>query len=221
MFTGLVEEVGHLRFVKSAGQSLYLTIAAKKVLSDVQIGDSIAVNGVCLTVTNYTGNSFTADVMPETFRSTTLHQLKPGDELNLERAMSAQGRFGGHIVQGHVDGVGQIAAKISEGNAIVFTIRPADERVLKYIVPKGSITIDGISLTVVSTTKQQFTVSIIPHTMSETVLLTRDIGDDVNLECDIIGKYVEHLLSFSVEESKNNQQKSKLTASYLSEHGFM
>lgn len=221
MFTGLVEEVGHLRHVKGTGQSLYLTISASKVLSDIHIGDSIAVNGVCLTVTAYTANSFTADVMPETFRKTTLHQLKSGDKLNLERAMSAQGRFGGHIVQGHIDGVGRIKAKTPEGNAIVFVIEPLDSKLLKYVVSKGSITIDGISLTVVHTQEQQLTVSIIPHTMSETVLLDRGVGDMVNLECDILGKYVERLMLFQTEETAAARPGSKLSTSYLAEHGFI
>lgn len=219
MFTGLVEEVGKLKYIKSQGEALLLTISASKILQDVQVGDSIAVNGVCLTVTSYDSVSFIADVMPETFRRTTLQHLKPGDSINVERAMSASSRFGGHIVQGHVDGVGKVVSRVIDANAVVFTIRPSDPDVFRYIIPKGSITIDGISLTVVEADGDIFSVSIIPHTLAETALNDRKAGAEVNLECDVIGKYVDHLLHYN--KPANKEKGSSITESYLAEHGFI
>ena len=221
MFTGLVEEVGKLKYIKSQGEALLLTISASKILHDVQIGDSIAVNGVCLTVTSYDSVSFTADVMPETFRRTTLQHLKPGDSINVERAMSASSRFGGHIVQGHVDGVGKVVSRVVDANAVVFTIRPSDTDVFRYIIPKGSITIDGISLTVVEADGDVFSVSIIPHTLAETALNDRKAGAEINLECDVIGKYVDHLLHYNKPAANKKSNGPNITESYLAEHGFI
>ncbi len=220
MFTGLVEEVGTFKDVKSAGEAMLLTIRAKKILEDIRIGDSIAVNGVCLTCTAYDKHTFTADVMPETYRKSTLKNMKAGDSVNVERAMSAKGRFGGHIVQGHVDGTGTVLARESDANAVVFTIRPHNEQLFRYIIATGSITIDGISLTVVNAANSSFTVSIIPHTLSETALANRIPGMEVNLECDVIGKYVDHLLQFDKQEKKKKNG-SAISASYLAEHGFL
>lgn len=216
MFTGLIEEVGALQSIQRAPEAVVLAIRAQKVLDGVKIGDSIAVNGVCLTVTSYSQNAFTADVMPETLARTGLGRLSPGDPVNLERALAAGERFGGHFVSGHVDGTGKIVSRRSYGNAILFEIAAPDE-ILRYIIPKGSIAIDGISLTVVAVEDRSFTVSIIPHTLEQTVLMHRRAGDAVNLECDMIGKYIERFLTFREERKKPGT----LTESFLSEHGFL
>ncbi len=216
MFTGIVEEIGRMKHIVSSGPTLELTIESTKVVSDVKLGDSISVNGVCLTVTAFTGKSFTVDVMPETYRMTNLSKLKPGGRVNLERAMQAGGRYGGHIVQGHIDGTGQIRNRVNEHNAVVFTIEPDDPAQLRYIVGRGSIAIDGISLTVVSADSSVFTVSIIPHTLAETVLADKQAGDAVNLESDILGRYIERLLTYRQPEPSG-----RLTESFLAEHGFM
>ncbi|AZK47130.1 riboflavin synthase [Paenibacillus lentus] len=196
MFTGLVEEVGAIKSIQSKGEAMIIHINANVVTQGMKLGDSVAVNGVCLTATQFDRSSFTVDVMPQTFRNTNLSQLRSGSKVNLERAMAADGRFGGHIVQGHVDGVGTITGIKQDQNAVVFEITPAEKALFKYIIPKGSITIDGISLTVVAAEGNSFSVSIIPHTLAETVLAYKRQGDSVNLECDILGKYVEHLLVF-------------------------
>nr|WP_313782371.1 riboflavin synthase [Paenibacillus larvae] len=192
MFTGIIEEIGTMRRIDRQGQALILTIGAKKILEDIHLGDSIAVNGVCLTVVAFQDQEFSVDVMPETFRSTNLAKLKTGSRVNLERAMQAGGRYGGHIVQGHVDGTAVVIGKDREENAVVYRFRPLTGRLTRYIIPKGSITIDGISLTVVDTKEGTFSVSIIPHTLAETILNDKGPGDTVNIECDIIGKYIEH-----------------------------
>lgn len=189
MFTGLVEEKGTILKI-SQNQ---ICVKAEKVLEGSRIGDSIAVNGVCLTVTRLTGGGFWADVMPETFSRSNLGSLIPGALVNLERAMAADGRFGGHIVSGHIDGRGKITKIQRDGNAVRFWIC-ADKAILRLIVEKGSITVDGISLTVVSVSDADFSISIIPHTLGETTLGSRQVGDSVNLENDIIAKYVERLL---------------------------
>lgn len=223
MFTGLVEEVGKVSGVRSKGEAMLLTVQAKKVLEGVKLGDSIAVNGVCLTVTSFTNDSFTADIMPETYRRSSLSHLNRGATVNLERAMEIGARFGGHIVQGHVDGLASIQGSYEDGNAVVFSLELEDQDQLRYIIPKGSITIDGISLTVVKVEGATVSVSIIPHTLAQTALQHRKAGDVVNIECDIIGKYVEHLLGFQAlgarQESKAKQ--SKLSSAFLQEHGFM
>lgn len=213
MFTGIIEEVGSVAHVRMGTASCVLTVNASKVLADVHIGDSIAVNGTCLTVCEFTGNSFSADVMPETMRRTNLGKLSPGSKVNLERAMAADGRFGGHIVSGHIDGTGKVAALKREDNAVWVTIAASTD-LLKYIVEKGSIAIDGISLTVARVTMQDFSVSVIPHTGEETTLLSRKPGDTVNLECDIVAKYVEKLLGSA-------QKKGGITPLFLSEHGYL
>ena len=216
MFTGLIEEVGALQSVRRAPDAAVLAIRAQNVLEGVKIGDSIAVNGVCLTVTSYSRDTFTADVMPETLARTGLGQLAPGDPVNLERALAAGERFGGHFVSGHVDGTGRIASRKPYGNAILFEIAAPDE-ILRYVIPKGSIAIDGTSLTVVAVEDHSFTVSIIPHTLEQTVLKYKRAGEAVNLECDMIGKYIERFITFREEKKKQ----STLTESFLSEHGFL
>lgn len=193
MFTGIVEEVGRVQSIRREPANAVLTITASKVLEDVHLGDSIAVCGVCLTVTSFTSSAFTADVMHETLNRSSLGALKPGSPVNLERAMPANGRFGGHIVSGHIDGTGRITRIRPDGNAIWYTVS-ATPSLLRYIVEKGSIAIDGISLTVAQVTGRDFSVSIIPHTQGQTTLSARRVGDTVNLETDCIGKYVEKLL---------------------------
>ena len=216
MFTGIIEEVGTVISVVSGGSSGEIAINASTVLENTKIGDSIAVNGVCLTVTKMTDGGFTADVMPETLRRSNLGKLHIGDSVNLERAMAADGRFGGHIVSGHIDGVGTVAEMKRESNAVWVKIS-ADKDILRLIVEKGSIAIDGISLTVAEVTDKDFSVSIIPHTGSETTLLKKRIGDRVNLENDIVGKYVEKLLQ---PKSVPSKTESKITMEFLREHGF-
>lgn len=214
MFTGLIEEIGSVRRVVSGAEWGSIAIACKDILPGTKIGDSIAVNGVCLTVTTLQKDGFTADVMAETLRRSDLGALRQGDPVNLERAMAADGRFGGHIVAGHVDGTGTLARKKQEGNAMVLTIA-ADPAILYEIVEKGSITIDGVSLTVVSVNQEAFTVSIIPHTGAQTILLDKKTGDPVNLETDVIAKYIRRFTTPQKEEKK-----SGLTLSFLQENGF-
>ncbi len=218
MFTGIVEEIGEIKNIRHGAKSAQLTICGPVVTADSKVGDSIAVNGVCLTATSISGDIFTADVMAESMRRTALGSLSMGSRVNLERAMAAGGRFGGHIVSGHIDETGHIKEFKREDNAVWVTIS-ADSKILKYIIEKGSITIDGISLTVAYVDDICFKVSIIPHTASETTLLSKKSGDVVNLENDIIGKYVEKLLSF--KDEKDNDAKSGIDAKFLMENGFM
>ena len=215
MFTGIVEELGQIAAIQKGSQSAVLRIQCKKVLEGTQIGDSIAVNGVCLTVTTMDSDGYTADVMAETLNRSSLGALKPGSRVNLERAMAADGRFGGHIVAGHIDGTGTVENISKDETAVWYTIG-ADASILRYIVEKGSITIDGISLTVAKVTDKDFSVSIIPHTQANTVLADRKVGDIVNLETDIIGKYVEKLL----QPKEPVKKESKITMEFLAEHGF-
>ena len=209
MFTGIIEELGTVRHVAPGN----LELSARTVLESTRLGDSIAVNGVCLTVTALSPGGFTADVMPETLRRSGLGQLRPGSKVNWERAMAADGRFGGHIVTGHIDGTGTVSSLRREGNAVWVTIAAPPE-LLAGIVEKGSIAIDGISLTVADVTDRDFAVSIIPHTGAQTTLLDRKAGDTVNLETDILGKYVAKLLGR--EEPKS----SGITMEFLAQHGF-
>ncbi len=215
MFTGIVEEIGKINHVVSGKLSGEISVHAKTVLDTTKIGDSIAVNGVCLTVTKLLTNGFTADVMPETLRRTNLGKLVPGSRVNLERAMPVNGRFGGHIVAGHVDGTGKILDIRRDDTAIWYTVGTGQE-ILQYIVEKGSITIDGISLTVAAITNIDFSISAIPHTIAQTALQKRTMGDVVNLETDIIGKYVEKLL----HPIQAQQGKSVISREFLSQHGF-
>lgn len=236
MFTGIVEEVGTIKEIKKGSKSAILTIKGDVVTKGSALGDSIAVNGVCLTVTSLSGNIFTADVMAETMRRTSLGALTTGSKVNLERAMASDGRFGGHIVSGHIDGTGTITDFTREDNAVWVTIA-AESKILKYIIEKGSIAIDGISLTVAYVDEKCFKVSIIPHTAKETTLLAKKTGDVVNLENDVIGKYVEKLLNFSgsneaalanghstsLSRTRNNKENnnSNISAEFLMKNGFM
>lgn len=221
MFTGLVEEVGHIRRIGRKGEAMVLNVGASLIMDDLKIGDSVAVNGVCLTATTLEGGGFTADVMPETYRHTNLDKLQSGSRVNLERAMQSGGRFGGHIVQGHVDGTGTIVRMTRDQNAVVFEIHPDDPELFKYLIPKGSVTLDGISLTVVQTMQTSFTVSIIPHTIGETVLNYKKTGDSMNIECDILGKYVDHLLQYGRgTQAPPSEKPQSISEQFLANHGF-
>ncbi|MGN1003129.1 MAG: riboflavin synthase [Oscillospiraceae bacterium] len=215
MFTGIVEELGTIRAVRRGPNSSVLSIGAVQILSDLKIGDSVAVNGVCLTATSRDAGGFTADVMHETLDRSSLGSLRVGSHVNLERAMAADGRFGGHIVSGHIDGTGLIAALRTDDNAVWYTV-DAEPRLLRYIVEKGSITIDGISLTVATVSERQFSISAIPHTVAVTTLGEKRVGDRVNLETDIIGKYVEKLL----QPREEPQPQSRITWEFLAQNGF-
>ena len=219
MFTGIIEEIGTIRTINRGAASAVLTIAAETVLEDVHLGDSIAVNGVCLTVTSFSKKQFTADVMHETLNRSSLGTLRPGSHVNLERAMKADGRFGGHIVSGHIDGTGTITDIKKDDNAIWYTIKTPTE-LMRFIIEKGSITIDGISLTVAKVTAQDFSVSIIPHTAAQTTLSQRKVGDIVNLENDVIGKYVEKLLRPAEAPTKPETKDTSITMDFLEKYGF-
>lgn len=221
MFTGIVEELGVIRQLKLSGSSGQIAIKAKKVLEGTRIGDSIAVNGICLTVVSLAPDGFTADVMAETVRRSSLKGAKPGDFVNLERAMAADGRFGGHMVSGHIDGTGTIQKYQKEENAVWVTIA-AEPEIMRLIVEKGSVCIDGISLTVASVSDTQFQVSVIPHTGEETTLLKRKPGDLVNLENDVVGKYVEKLLGLSSREGAVTGRAGSggITMEFLKTYGF-
>ena len=214
MFTGIIEEIGTVSSVKQSGSSSFIEIQAKKVLEDVHIGDSIAVNGVCLTVTHFDSGVFRADVMNETLSRSSLGKLTSGSPVNLERAMAANGRFGGHIVSGHIDGTGTVTDIKNDGIAVWYTVSAAPE-LLHYIVEKGSIAIDGISLTVAKVTETSFSVSIIPHTAAQTILGSRKVGDIVNLENDIIGKYVEKLM-----KPAESPKTGGITMEFLMKNGY-
>ena len=216
MFTGIVEELGKVHRITRGSRQQRIIIGCEKILEDIHLGDSIAVNGVCLTVVEFDDRSFSADVMNETFARSSLGKLTSGSPVNLERAMAADGRFGGHIVSGHIDGTGTVASMRNEGNAVWVRINTSDE-ILSLIVEKGSITIDGISLTVAGLGNDYFEVSVIPHTGEETTLLKKKPGDIVNLENDIVGKYVKRLLQGG---QPVENKKSKITMEFLSENGF-
>ena len=217
MFTGIVEEIG---IVKSV-QSKVITIEANKIFDDLHLGDSVAVNGTCLTVSSFDDKIFNADVTQETLNRTNLGSLKNGSRVNLERAMTLSGRFGGHIVSGHIDGVGSIKSMKKDDNAIILTIE-VPRQLMKYIVEKGSVAVDGISLTVASLTDNTFSIAVIPHTLKETVLYYKKEGDKVNIENDVIGKYVERLLTFKEDdkENSNDSKKSNITMEFLLKNGF-
>lgn len=217
MFTGIVEEIGKIKAINGSQDSVEMVIKARKILDDVNLGDSISVNGVCLTVTEFTSDGFTVDVMPETVKSTSLRDLQRNDDVNLERAMSANGRFGGHIVSGHVDGIGKIVRKEPKGNAVYYEIEIPEE-LIQFMIYKGSVTVDGTSLTIFGLTKNTFTLSLIPHTLTETILRKKGVGDIVNIECDMLGKYVSQFMKRTIGNEKSTE--SRITASFLEENGF-
>ncbi len=210
MFTGIIEEVGKIKNIQG-GTNYKLTIAASKILEDIHLGDSIAVNGICLTAISWDNGSFTVDVMRETLERTSLHRLRAGSFVNLERALAANGRFGGHIVSGHIDGTGEIINIRRDANAVWYKIKTS-EKIMEFIIEKGSIAIDGISLTVAKVDRSAFYVSVIPHTLENTILLRKKTGDIVNLENDIVGKYIK---SFTDKNSN-----STLCESFLKSNGF-
>ena len=214
MFTGIVEEMGIIRGIRKNRESAVVSVKAEKVLEDLKIGDSVAVNGVCLTVVEFFPGGFGADVMHETLDRSTLGSLKPGSRVNLERAMAAGGRFGGHIVAGHVEGRGTVRKIKRDDNALWYTIA-GDREILRYVVEKGSIAIDGISLTVAKVSEDSFQVA------RETVLQERKPGDQVNLETDVIGKYVERFLAFPAQtDKKENTAGAGITMEMLRKYGF-
>lgn len=215
MFTGIIEETGKVISVKHGIRSAELRIGAKKVLEDIRIGDSINVNGVCLTVTSFGHQGFAADVAPETLDITNLGRLVSGSKVNLERALTLNDRLGGHLVSGHVDGTGEISNLKRLDNAVIITMKTG-ENLMKYIIHKGSVAVDGISLTVAQQEGDHFSVSVIPHTAKETALLDKKAGDLVNIECDLIGKYVEKFF----RKSENLPEKG-IGLDFLGEHGYL
>jgi len=219
MFTGLTEEIGTVRAIQRGGNSILLTIDASLAGSSA-IGDSIAVNGVCLTVTSKTKTGFTADVMPSTLAHSDLGELKASSLVNLERAAELGSRLGGHLVSGHIDGVGEVRRIVKQDIAILVTVMPPPE-LLKYIILRGSVALDGVSLTVADLTEEDFTVSLIPHTAKMTILGYKKAGDKINIETDMIAKYVERLLLFNEDnENKTGQATKGINKAYLMEHGF-
>lgn len=209
LFTGIIEEIGVITSIQRKSRALEITIRARHILEDVKRGDSISVNGVCLTVSTFTNESFVVDVIPETFNSTTLSLLKVNSKVNLERAMAAKGRFGGHFVSGHVDGIGVIRSIKKETNAISKKIE-LNPSLMKYMMVKGSVSIDGTSLTVFHVDRTSITISLIPTTQSDSLLGQKGIGEKVNIECDMLAKYSERLQTSSTNMSKE----------WLQEHGF-
>lgn len=212
MFTGIIEEVGKVQSIRKGRDSAAVSIGARMILEGIRLGDSIAVNGICLTVTSFSQSGFTADVMHETLNRSSLGSLRAGSPVNLERAMPANGRFGGHIVSGHIDGTGTISAIAKDDNAVWYTVKTGPP-ILRYIIEKGSVALDGVSLTVAKVHNDGFSVSIIPHTAAQTILSKKRIGDIVNLENDCIAKYVERLLG-------SQSPKTAITTEFLAKHGF-
>ena len=213
MFTGIIEEIGKIKSIERHANSIKLTVSASKIMSDMHIGDSIATNGICLTVTSFDSSSYTVDVMPETMMMTNFKNLKVNDAVNLERALPANGRLGGHIVSGHIDGLGTIIKKYNDDKAIRMSFATIPS-ILELIVKKGSIAIDGISLTVTDVDSTSFSVSIIEHTQGETTLTSKKIGDTVNLENDVIGKYVKRLFHSDADINKG------MSMEFLESNGF-
>lgn len=215
MFTGIIEEQGIVEEIKPVSErAVELTIASEKITEDVHVGDSIAVNGICLTVTSFHSNVFKVDAMPETIKSTSLKLLKKGSKVNLERAMAANGRFGGHFVSGHVDGTGTITRKQQVENAIYYDIEMPSQ-LMNFVLYKGSIAVDGTSLTVFDVKESEFTISLIPHTAKETILGEKGVGDIVNIECDMLVKYVEQLID------KRDEKQKGVTKNILAANGFI
>lgn len=226
MFTGIIEEIGTVTAINKGSRSFRLHISAHRVIEDLKTGGSVAVNGVCLTADGFFHGGFIADVMPETMERTALGTIKPGTPVNLERAMPADGRFGGHIVSGHIDGTGTVRAITRDDNAVRLRIS-APAKLLALMIDQGSVAVDGVSLTIVAAADNSFTLSLIPHTAGKTTLLHRRCGDPVNIECDMLGKYIQKFLSapFAGHQSTTSSQHgsagaNRLTAAFLREHGF-
>lgn len=217
MFTGIVEEVGKISKIEEGKDFLHITIEGSKVLNPLNLGDSVAVNGVCLTVTNFNNSSFTADVMAETLKKSSLKTLSKGSLVNLERAVTLNKPLGGHIVSGHIDGTGEIINIEKEGIATLLEVK-TKETLLKYMVSKGSVALDGVSLTLVDIKEKSFTVSLIPHTKEETILMNKNIGYIINIECDVLGKYIYKFMHLKKEEEA---LKSNINLDFLSKTGFL
>lgn len=215
MFMGIIEETGRIADIRRHSLSASLTVSCRKIMEDIHLGDSIAVNGICLTVTDFSGSEFTVDVMPETIEKTSLKLLKNDSVVNLERAMPADGRFGGHIVSGHIDGTGTVLEIRENEIAVIYKIGVSKD-LADGIVEKGSVALDGISLTVVDVTNEYFTVSLIPHTRSVTNMQGKRIGDAINVETDVIGKYVKKYM-----KTQEPASAERLTLDYLADKGFM
>lgn len=218
MFTGLIEEIGTVEVIETNKKSSRITVKAKKVMDGAKVGDSISTNGVCLTISKLYSSSFTADVMAETMSRSNLSNLKTCKTVNLERAVKVGERLGGHIVSGHIDGTGIITKYEKDDNAFWITIG-TDEKILKYVVEKGSVALDGVSLTVAYVDHNCFKVSIIPHTSQETTLLKKSLGYKINIECDVIGKYVEKLLGFGKQPEEKKQ--NSIDSEFLTNNGFI
>jgi len=218
MFTGLIEEIGSIKSIQGGGKSIRLTVSARKIMDDVKLGDSIATNGICLTVVSFNSTGFSADVMPETMSRTNFGLLGAGSRVNLERALRVGDRMGGHMVSGHIDGLGEVVGREQDDNAIWVSIA-APGNILKYIVEKGSVAIDGISLTVAYVDEKIFKVSIIPLTQEDTTLTSKKKGEKVNLECDMTAKYIEKFMLHRDEESAQ-VEKSDISMNFLKENGF-
>lgn len=216
MFTGIVEELGKVSRIVHGSKSIRLSIECTKIIQGIKLGDSIAVNGICLTVSGLGTDQFTADVMPETIEKTNLQKLKVMDNVNLERALKLSDRLGGHVVSGHIDGTGIITEIKNEDNAVWVTVETS-QPILKYIVLKGSVALDGTSLTVADVDDKSFKISMIPYTRSATVLGIKGMGDLVNIECDVIGKYIEKLV---LHQGNENCEKKDLSIAFLKENGF-
>lgn len=212
-----MEEIGRVLEIKSGENSSKISISSKKVLEEVKLGDSIAVNGACLTVTNFTGSFFTVDVMAETLRKSNLKFLKRNSSVNLERAVKVGERLGGHIVTGHIDGICKVVDIKKEDIATWLTLQPPLE-LLKYMVSKGSVTLDGVSLTIAEVGKECISVSLIPHTKAQTILQYKSPGDEINIECDLIGKYIENLI---LRRDEKPAESSNVTEELLREYGFV
>lgn len=218
MFTGIIEEIGVLKERRDGSHSCTLTVRCEKILEGTKIGDSIAVNGTCLTVTKLNADSFDVDVTPETMRRTAFSIVRVGSKLNLERALRIGDRLGGHLVSGHVDFVGKLVKKEQEGNAVNLTFS-VPEQWMKYILAKGSIAIDGVSLTIAKKQNNSFFVSLIPHTGEMTILLLKQIGDPVNIECDCIGKYIEQLIGHNTSSSIGVTMDTLIAGGYKGHYG--
>ena len=212
MFTGIIEEIGTLKSIRHGSRSSRLTIQAGRIMEDIRIGDSISTNGICLTVTSFSDDQFTVDVMPETLRQTSLGNLRAGSRLNLERALKLSDRLGGHLVSGHIDGTGTISEIRTEDNAIWITVS-AKEELLRYMIDRGSVALDGVSLTIVRADDRSFRVSIIPHTQTVTTLTSKKTGDLLNIECDMIAKYVEKLFA-------GNKTPARIDLEFLDRYDF-
>jgi len=217
MFTGIVEEIGIVNRLWRVGQGYSLTVQAKTILDDVKLGDSIAINGICLTVTDFTTENFTVGLAPETRNRTNIVHLQQGQRVNLERALTPTTRMGGHFVQGHVDGMGTITRFRPDADALWVTIQ-AEASLMRYIVPKGFITLDGVSLTVVDVTEDSFTVTLVAYTQGEITLPEKEVGYGINIEVDILGKYVEKIMGQRAQQHEN--QPSGLSLDFLTQHGY-